>query len=103
MITNTSENAPQPEAMKATRSLDSIIQRIARVREDILAQIRRLEKSRSFARYTVGELVLENPKALELALPLIKDELAKRGRPAEHVSKYNTSKEEIDKLRDLMP
>ena len=103
MITNTSENAPQPEAMKATRSLDSINQRIARVREDILAQIRRLEKSRSFARYTVGELVLDDPKALELVLPLIRDELAKRGRPAEHVSKYNTAKDEIDKLRELMP
>ena len=103
MITNTFENAPQPEAMKATRSLDSINQRIARVREDILAQIRRLEKSRSFARYTVGEFVLDNPNAWAAVVPLIKDELAKRGRPAEHVSKYNTSKEEIDKLRDLMP
>ena len=89
--------------IQGTRSLDSINQRIARVREDILAQVRRLEKSRSFARYTVGELVLDNPKVLELVLPLIRDELAKRGRPAEHVSKYKTAKDEIDKLRELMP
>ena len=103
MSTNTSENAPQPEPSKATRSLENINQRIARVREDILAQVRRLEKSRSFARYTVGELVLDNPKVLELVLPLIRDELAKRGRPAEHVSKYHRAKDEIDKLRELMP
>jgi hypothetical protein len=103
MSTNTSENTPQPEAMKATRSLDSINQRIARVREDILAQIRRLEKSRSFARYVVGELVLDNPTAWAAVVPLINNELAKRGRPAEHVAKYHNAKEEIDKLRDLMP
>ena len=88
--------SPAPE-------LESIRHRLEKIRDDVAKRISDLEKSRSRARFVVGEIVLDDPELLALVSPHLARYLPKLGSARKVIDEYPQTIAKIAELKKLLP